>query len=187
MGPASLLLALLAAAAAEGGGGRSITSVDFMLTLTTVVLFALFASVLARFGWKPLLRAIEEREKGVREAVEGAGRANAEAQELLAQHKEMVKEAGQRRDEVIKAALHDAEQLRADLAERARSEAERMVASARQQIERETRQAVAELRGQVADLAMAAAAKIVASSLTPEAQRRLVDEFVESVGKPPGN
>jgi F-type H+-transporting ATPase subunit b len=180
------LLPALLAAAAEGGG-RSITSVDFMLTLSTVVLFLLFASVLARFAWKPLLRAIEEREKGVREAVEGAGRANAEAQELLAQHKEMVREAGQKRDEVMKAALHDAEQLKAGLAEKARAEAERMVGSARDQIDRETRRAVTELRGQVAELAMAAAAKIVASSLTPEAQRRLVDEFVESVDKPAGN
>jgi F-type H+-transporting ATPase subunit b len=56
-----------------------------------------------------------------------------------------------------------------------------MVSRARDQIQREKNQAIQDLRGQVADLAMMAASKIVTSSLTPEAQKKLVDEFIAKV------
>jgi F-type H+-transporting ATPase subunit b len=167
------VLAILAA------GG--LTDVNFGLTLWTVVLFIIFAVLMTKLGWRPLLNAIEEREKGIRGAVEGAQKAHAEAQALLAQHKEMLREAGREREEIIKRALKDAEQLKADLSARAKAESDQMVQRAREQIEREKGQAILELRSQVADLAMQAAAKIVESSLTPEAQRKLVDDFIKTM------
>jgi len=158
-----------------------LTDVNFGLTLWTVVLFILFAVLMTKLGWRPLLNAIEEREKGIRGAVDGAQKAHAEAQALLAQHKEMLRAAGREREEIIKRALKEAEQLKADLTARARAESDQMVQRAREQIEREKGQAILELRAQVADLAMQAASKIVASSMTPEAQRKLVDEFIKTM------
>jgi F-type H+-transporting ATPase subunit b len=163
---------------AAGGG---LADVNFGLTLWTIVLFILFAVLMTKLGWGPLLRAIEERETGIRGAVDSAQKAHTEAQALLAQHKEMLREAGREREEIIKRALKDAEQLKADLSARARAESDQMVTRARQQIEQEKNQAVLELRSQVADLAMEAAAKIVTSSLTPEAQRKLVDDFIKTM------
>jgi F-type H+-transporting ATPase subunit b len=58
-----------------------------------------------------------------------------------------------------------------------------MIQRARDQVEREKTVAIQELRSQVADLAVEAAAKIVTSSLTLEAQKKLVAEFVASVPK----
>jgi len=158
-----------------------LTDINFGLTLWTIVLFVLFAFLMTKLGWGPLLKAIEEREKGIRGAVDGAQKANTEAQALLAQHKEMLREAGRERDEIMKRALKEAEQLKADLATRARAESDQMVQRAREQIDREKGQAILELRSQVADLAVQAASKIVESSLTPEAQRKLVDEFIKTM------
>lgn len=162
-----------------GGGG--LVDVDRALFVATLVLFALFAFVLGKFGWGPLLSVIEEREKGVREAVEGAQRANTEAQALLERHKEMLRDAGREREDIIKRALAEAETLRTELSARARAESEQMVQKAREQIEREKSLAVLELRAQVADLAVEAASRIVTSSLTPDAQKKLVDEFITSL------
>ena len=145
------------------------------------VLFLLFAFVLTKYGWKPLLAMIEEREKGVRDSVEGAQRASAEAQALLAQHQELLREGGRQREEMIKRAMADAEQLKADLSNQARTEADQILRKAKEQIDREKRLAVQELRGQVADLAIEAASRIVTSSLTPDAQRKLVHEFIEKL------
>ena len=158
-----------------------LTDVNFGLTLWTLVLFGLFAAVMTKLGWGPLLRAIEERETGIRGAVDGAQKAHTEAQALLAQHKEMLREAGREREDIIKRALKDAEQLKADLSARAKAESDQMVQRAREQIDREKGQAILELRTQVADLAMQAAGKIVESSLTPDAQRKLVDDFIKTM------
>jgi F-type H+-transporting ATPase subunit b len=170
-------LAVLPALLAAGG----LTDINFGLTLWTIVLFILFAVLMTKLGWGPLLKAIEEREKGIKGAVDGAQKAHTEAQALLAQHKEMLREAGRERDDIIKRAMKDAEQLKADLSARAKAEGDQMVQRARDQIDREKGQAILELRTQVADLAMQAASKIVTSSLTPEAQRKLVDDFLKTM------
>ena len=159
----------------------SLTDLNFTLFWATLILFALFAFVMAKLAWNPLLKMIEEREKGVRDSVEGAQRASTEAQALLAQHQELLREGGRQREEMIKRAIADAEQLKADLSAQARSEADQILRKAKEQIEREKRLAIQELRGQVADLAIEAASRIVTSSLTPEAQRKLVHEFIEKL------
>jgi F-type H+-transporting ATPase subunit b len=169
------------AALAAGG----FTDLEFGLTVWTVVLFVIFAFVLTKLGWKPLLALIEAREKSIHEAVASSLKANEEAQRLLAQHQEMIREAGRQREEIVKRALADAEAVRADLVAQAKAEADRMVQRAKDQIDREKKLAIQELRGQVADLAVEAASRIVQSSLTPEAQKKLVHEFIDSLPPSP--
>ena len=159
----------------------SLVDVNWTLFWATLVLFVIFAVVMAKLAWNPLLAMIDEREKGVRDNVEGAQRASTEAQALLAQHQELLREGGRQREEIVKRAIADAEQLKAELSAQARTEAEQIVRKAREQIDREKRLAIQELRGQVADLAMEAASRIVVTSLTPEAQRKLVEDFIDKL------
>ncbi|HYU44104.1 MAG TPA: F0F1 ATP synthase subunit B [Vicinamibacteria bacterium] len=171
------MVSLVPAALAAGG----FTDLEFGLTLWTVVLFAIFAFVLTKLGWKPLLAMIEEREKGIHDAVGSAQKANEEAHRLLAQHQELIREAGRQREEIMKRALADAETVKTDVIAQARAESDRMVQKAKEQIEREKKLAIQELRSSVADLAVEAAAKIVQSSLTPEAQKKLVHDFIDNL------
>jgi F-type H+-transporting ATPase subunit b len=180
---AAALPAIIAAASAEGGGG--LADINLGLTIWTIVLFGLFAAILAKFGWGPLLRAVEEREKGIRSAVDGAHQAQAEALALIAQQKEILQQARREREEMIKQAIADAQQMREELIKQARADSEQLLQRAKEQIERDTRAAVQKLRAEVADLAVAAAGKIVASSLTPEAQRKLVEEFIRGLPQTP--
>ncbi len=173
-------LATLLLTASEGGG-PSLTNVDFTLTLFTLILFLIFAFVLGKFAWKPLLQIIEEREKTVREQVQGAEKAQAEAQALLNQRQDMLKDAAREREEMIARATQEADRVKADLVSKARAEAEQILVKAKAQIEQEKSKAILELRTQVADLAMTAAEKIVRASLTPEAQRKLVDETIAAL------
>ena len=173
---------MTAALLAAAGGG--LTDVNLGLTVWTVVLFALFAGALYKLGWKPILAMIEERERRIVEAVESANKAQEDAQALLVQQKEILREAGQQRESMMKQVFADAEQVRANLMAQAKAEAERLLEKARDQISREKEIAVRDLRTQVADLGIDAASRIVTSSLTPEAQRKLVDEFLESLPKP---
>jgi F-type H+-transporting ATPase subunit b len=167
-------------AAAEGGGG-SIMSVDTTLLVATLVSFAIFAAILARFAWGPLLQIVDEREKTIREQVDSAAKAAAESKAALAQHQELLRGATRERDEILGRAAKDAESLRAELLQKARADAEQVVARAREQMQREKEQAVAELRLQVADIAVEAASRIVKSSLTEDAQRKIVDDFIQEL------
>jgi F-type H+-transporting ATPase subunit b len=171
---------LLPLAAAEGGAG-GVLSLDVTLLWSTLILFALFAWVLGKFAWGPLLRIVEDREKNIRTSVESAERAAAEARDLLEKHQEMLRGAGREREEILAKALKEAEAARVELVDKARSDSEHIVERAREQIDREKTEAIAELRGQVADIAVEAASKIVKSSLTPEVQKKLVDDYISSL------
>jgi F-type H+-transporting ATPase subunit b len=171
--------AALAAAASKGG----LTDINLMLTVLTLVLFGLFALVLGKLGWKPLLDMIEEREHTIRRSVEDAHQANTQAQALLVQHKETLREAGQQREDILKQAFADADQARQTLLAQAKADSERLLEKAKEQIQREKQLALQEIRGEIAELAIGAASRIVESSLTEDAQRKLVDEFIEGLPK----
>jgi len=173
-------MAELSGLALAAGG---LTDINLGLTVWTIVLFVAFATLLGKFGWGPLLQLIDEREKSVRGGIEGAHKANTEAAALLDKHKEMIREAGRERDEIMKRSLAEAEQIKADITAKARSEGEALLKRAKEQIDREKALAILDLRAQVADIAVLAASKIVTSSLTPEAQRKLVSETIEKLPK----
>jgi len=174
------MLTLLALALAEGGGG-GLLSVDVTLLWATIVVFVLFAWVLGKFAWGPLLKIVDEREKTIRDQVDSAQQAAADAKDLLVQHQEMLKGAGREREEILQKAVKEAEQVRTDLVTKARADADQVVSKAREQMQREKDLAIAELRAQVADIAVEAASRIVKSSLTEEAQRQLVDDYIKEL------
>jgi len=159
----------------------SFVDVHASLFWSTLVLFAIFAFVLGKFGWGPLLKIVEEREHSVREAVEGAHKAKTEAESLLNQHRELLREATREREEIVKRALAEAEQVKSDITTRAKAEGDQLIQRAKEQIEREKSRAILELGSQVGELAVQAAAKIVQSSLNPEAQKKLVEEFITAL------
>jgi F-type H+-transporting ATPase subunit b len=165
---------------AEAGGG-GLLSVDSTLLWATLVVFALFAWILGKFAWGPLLKIVDEREKTIREQVDSAQLAAAEAKDLLAKHQEVLKGAGREREEILQKALKEAEQVRGELVAKARADADQVLARTREQMGREKDQAIAELRAQVADIAVEAASRIVKSSLTDEAQRKLVDDYIREL------
>jgi F-type H+-transporting ATPase subunit b len=71
-----------------------------------------------------------------------------------------------------------AEETRAADIAATREELERLRTNAAAEIEAEKQRAMGELRAEVADLAIAAASKVVGESLTDQRQRRLVEEFL---------
>jgi F-type H+-transporting ATPase subunit b len=172
-------LALQGLLAAAAGGG--IMSVDTTLFWATLVAFGVFAWILAKFAWGPLLKIVDEREKTIRDQVESAEKAAADARGVLAQHQELLRGAGRECSEILARATRDSETLRAELQTKARADADQVVARAREQMQREKDVAIAELRAQVADIAVEAASRIVKSSLSEEAQRKLVDDYIKEL------
>jgi len=162
-------------------GGDGLLSVDSTLLWATLVLFAIFAWILGKFAWGPLLKIVDDREKTIRDQVDSAQLAAAEARDLLAKHQEILKGAGREREEILQKALKEAEQVRGELVTKARADADQVLARAREQMGREKDRAIAELRAQVADIAVEAASRIVKSSLTEEAQRKLVDDYIKQL------
>jgi F-type H+-transporting ATPase subunit b len=151
------------------------------LTLWVAITFLALIVVLAKFAFGPIVRMLDERERTIREAIDQAKKERAEAEKLLAQQKDSLAQARREAADLAKKGQQEVEVLRAELTARAKKEADDMIASARRTIDEEMGKAAAELKAQVADLAVAAASRIVKSSLDDKAQRALVEEYLRDL------
>ena len=149
------------------------------LVIWTVITFLLLLAVLRKVAWGPILTTLEQREHTIRSSLEEAQRARQEAEQLLAQHQQVLAEANREVTRLLEQGREEAERLRVSMTEQAREEARRLTEAARRDIGRERQLAMQELKNTAADLALAAAGRLLSTAMTSEDHRRLVTEFLD--------
>lgn len=154
-------------------------SIEPGLLIWTIITFLLLLVVLRKVAWKPLLAALEQREDTIRNSLEEAQRARREAEQLLAENQRILTDATRESGRILEQGRAEAERLRASLTEQARTEAARLVDDARREIGRERQLAIQELKATAADLALAAAGRLLSTTVTDTEHRRLVTEFID--------
>ncbi len=180
-------VALRAAEEAHGADGGSLFSINAGLSVWTVVIFTALLLVLWRFAWGPILAAVRAREEGIQNALEEARRRQAEAAELLEEHKKQLADARRQAQEILAEGRDAADRVRKELEAKAREESEAILTRARAEIGRERDAALDALRRESVDLALAAASKLLHQKLDSEQDRKLVMEFVDGLSaKSPG-
>jgi F-type H+-transporting ATPase subunit b len=155
------------------------------LIFWTLVTFFFAAFVLRKVAWGPILKRVEEREKSLQASLDAAKNERAEAEKLLGEQKAAIATARRDAQEMVRKNAEDVERLRADLLAKARAQAEELKADAKRAIEDEKVKAVAEVKGVAADLAVQIAEKLLGETLDAEKQRKLAQQYLESLGKPP--
>jgi F-type H+-transporting ATPase subunit b len=146
-----------------------------------VVNFLLLLYLLNRFLFKPLMGRMDERSSTIAKGLEDAETAARDRELARAEREAAVAEARKEASAMIARANKIAEDTRNQILTEARQEAERVTQRAREEITAEKERAMAELRGTVADLALAAAGKLIRTEMDGSTQRRLVEEFLAEV------
>jgi len=149
------------------------------LLIWTVITFVFLLIVLRKVAWGPILTALEQREHTIRSALEEVQRARQETEQLLAQRQQMQTDANREVARLLEQGREEAERLRVSMTEQARQEAQRLVEIARREIARERQFAMQELKNTAADLALAAAGRLLHTAMTSEDHHRLVTEFLD--------
>jgi F-type H+-transporting ATPase subunit b len=149
----------------------------------TVIIFVILLAILYRLGYPALLRMVEERERRIQKQLEDAERANAEAQRLLEEHKKQIAAARTEAQEILAKAKAISQKERETLLAKAREEYDALLNRARKDIDAETQKAIQALRREAVELSIAAASRVIEANLDTDANRKLVSEFLESLGK----
>jgi F-type H+-transporting ATPase subunit b len=149
------------------------------LLIWTIITFILLLFVLRKVAWNPLLSALEQRERSIRESLEESQRARQEAQALLQENQRQLAEANRESARIIEQGREEAERVKASITDQARLEGQRLVEEARRQIVRERHAAIQDLKSTAADLALQATGRLLSTSVTSEDHRRLVTEFID--------
>ena len=129
------------------------------------VLFIALILLLKKFAWGPILTAVEEREDGIKDALEAAEKAKAEMQALNADNERILAEARIERDALLKEAREIKDGIVNDAKELANTEADKILTTAKDQINNEKMKAMTELKNTVATLSIDIAEKVLRSEL----------------------
>ena len=144
------------------------------------LLFIALILLLKKFAWGPILTAVEEREEGIRSALDSAEKAKSELENLNADNERILAEAKIERDALLKEAREIKDKIVNDAKEQANSEADKILTSAKEQINNEKLKAITELKNFVAELSIDIAEKVLRSELADKAKQ---DALVSSALK----
>ena len=136
-------------------------------------------ALLATFAWRPLLAALDRREKLIAGAVEDAHQAKAELDRARQSAEQFMAEARREADAVMTRTRAEAERLRAEIHQKAADEAAGIVRNGERRIQQETAKAIQEIRREAVDLSLAIASKLVRRTLTKEDHEHLIKDVVD--------
>lgn len=146
------------------------------------VLFLALVLLLRRFAWKPILDSINDREEGIKSALESAENAKKEMQNLQASNEQLLKEARAERDALLKEAREIKDKMISDAKDEAKVAAAKMIENAQASIQQEKQAALSELKHQVAELSIGIAETVVKKELSAKKdQIKLVEGLLEDV------
>jgi len=138
---------------------------DIGLIFWTTVSFAILYFILAKFAWKPILGAVNERENSIKDALSAAEKAKEEMVNLKADNEKILNEAKLQRESLLKEAREIKSKIIADAESEATEKANKLVEAAKTAIENEKSAAMKELQNTVVDLSLNIAEKLLSKEL----------------------
>ena len=138
--------------------------------------------LMVKFAWKPIVSSLEEREEGIKKALESAEEAKAELENISSANKQLLKEAGEEREKLMKEARETKAKMIADAEEAAQEESAKIIAKAKISIELEKKEALEQIKKEAARLSVALAEKILQEELSSASKSaEHVDKLLKEV------
>ena len=152
------------------------------LVFWMVLSFSVILFILKKFAWKPILKALKERENTIDTALKSADKAREEMEHLKADNEKIIKEAKNIRDNLLKEARQVKDKIISEAKQKANSEANIIIADAKRQIENEKEAALDEIKNQIAGFSVEIAEKILKKKLEKtKDQNDLINELIDEI------
>lgn len=144
--------------------------------------FLIVFLVLRKFAWKPILKALKEREESIEDSLKSAEKAKEEMAKLKADNEKIMAEAKSERDKLLKEAREIKDKIIAEAKTQASVEAEKLISAAKASIQSEKNAAISEMKDTIASLSIEIAEKILKETLKdPESQKKLIERSLEDI------
>ena len=155
--------------------------INYQAIIVQVIGLLIVLFILWKFLFGKLGGLLENRRNEIADRVESLENQQQELDRLKAEAQQRLNEIEAESQAKIQAAIDDATVERGQIIEQTRREAAQIIADASEEIQRQKDVAIGELRSTVADLAIAAAGKILEVELDEERHRKLIDAQVELI------
>jgi F-type H+-transporting ATPase subunit b len=159
----------------------NVMNVDPGLVIWTLINFGIFLFILLKLGTKPIIKALNSREDGIKNSIEEAEKANAEAKNLLAESQKKLDKAQQEMAEIIAKGREQAELHIRKAAEEAEKVKRQKVEEAAREMDQSKDKALLELRSEVADMVIIATKKIIGETVDKDKHYKLIQSSIEKL------
>jgi F-type H+-transporting ATPase subunit b len=149
--------------------------------VTALIVFAIVAAFLGNVVWPKISKGLDERAQKIKDEIEGAEMARAQAKDALEQYQQSLSQARAEAQKEIDKARTQAQAISAELKAKADVELNAMREKAIRDIESAKRAAVSEVYAQGAALATSMASKILKRDVQAGDTQRLLDESVRQL------
>ena len=144
---------------------------SFGLIIWTLLAFLIVFFILKKFAWKPILKSLNEREKGIADSISAAERVKLEMAQMQNENEKLMQQAREERTSMLKEAKDMKDRIVNEAREQAKAEANKIILDANQQIQQQKMAALTEVKNQIGMMAVDVAEKILRQKLsTAEAQ-----------------
>jgi F-type H+-transporting ATPase subunit b len=151
------------------------------LYIWTIVTFLVLVALLAKFAWRPLLAALDERQAGIRAALDEAQKARVEVERVRTDSERLLNEARVEAGQILSKTREDAARLREELKVQAQADAARVIANAERQIQLDTNRALEQIRREAIDLSVSIASKLLQRNVSKDDNARLIEDTVKQI------
>ena len=149
--------------------------------IAQILNFIVLLWVLAKFAYKPLIKAMDNRRNRIINDLDTAEQTRLDAEALKAQYVEQMANARQEATEIVDKANKVAQNLHDEFIEQARAEKDAMMATAKERIEQDKKQALVDIRTQVIALSTQIASKVANQKLNSTEDQKLVADATDQV------
>lgn len=161
----------------------SLLNLPHGLMFWTIVNFGIFLFLVIKFGGKGIIKAIQERENSIQQAINSAEEANRNAQQLLKESKEKIDNAQLEVAQILQKGREQADAFLKKTYEDAEKVKQAKLDEALKEIERSKEKALSQLRNEVAELIVNATQKIINEKLDKEKDLKLVENYLHKLPK----
>ncbi len=162
-------------------GGEFLVSPNIGLMIWTLLAFVATLLILRKYAFPKIAEGLDKRRKAIEESIDHAEHTREEADKMLAEYRERLKEAREQADDIVGRAHRSADHIEEESKQDAKKQHDEMMESTRREIERETQRSLEQIRKEVANLTITATEKVTRKSLDDEDHQRLVREALEEV------
>ncbi|SFT11066.1 F0F1 ATP synthase subunit B [Sphingobacterium wenxiniae] len=147
-----------------------------------LIILVIVIIILGKFAWKPIVSALEDRERGISDALQAAEKAKLEMARLTNENEQLLKEARAERDEILKEAKSLKDKIVSEAKAEAQESSKRILEQAKIEIEEQKNKALAEVKNQVSSLSLDIARKVLTKEFEDKGkQEAFVSDLLKDV------
>ncbi|HLZ86610.1 MAG TPA: F0F1 ATP synthase subunit B [Puia sp.] len=144
---------------------------DLGLFVWNIVIFLLLLIILRKLAWKPILKSLNEREKGISDALASAEKIKVEMAQMKNENEALLAKAREERAQLLKEARETKDKMINEAKEMAKVEASKIIADAQVAIEQQKMAALTEVKNEVGTLVVDIAEKILRRQLENKSEQ----------------